>query len=93
MMFLVFELNYHRLFIIYFSQIQDGDIHDGDVQVGVPFLYFVQAPLCFHIFIGPAAIVEGNKDTFISSQPPQINCRCGRPHVYVNLLLSDWYTN
>ena len=48
-MFLVLELNYHRLFIIYFSQIQDGDIQDGDVQDGVPFLYFVQAPL-FSIF-------------------------------------------
>ena len=84
MMFLVLELNYHRLFIIYFTQIQDGDIHDGDVQDGVPFLYFVQAPLfCFHIFIGPAAIVEGNKDTFRSIQPPQINCRCGRRHTRV----------
>ena len=65
MMFLVLELNYHRLFIIYFSQIQDGDIQDGDVQDGVPCLYFVQAPLCFHISIGPAAIVEGNKDNFL----------------------------
>ncbi len=82
-MFLVLELNYHRLFIIYFSQIQDGDIQDGDVQDGVPFLYFVQAPLCFHIFNGPAAIVEGNKDNFRSSQPPQINSRCGRRHTRV----------
>ena len=93
MMFLVLELNYHRLFIIYFSQIQDGDIQDGDVQDGVPCLYFVQAPLCFHISIGPTAIVEGNKDNFRSSHPPQINCRCGRRHVSVNLLLSYWYTN
>ena len=78
MMFLVLELNYRRLFIIYFSQIQDGDVQDG-----VPCLYFVQAPLCFHISIGPAAIVEGNKDHFRSSQPPQINCRCGRRHTRV----------
>ena len=37
------QLNYHRLFISYFSQIQDGDIQDGDIQYGdiqdgVPFL-------------------------------------------------------
>ena len=32
------QLNYHRLFISYFSQIQDGDIQDGDIQDGVPFL-------------------------------------------------------
>ena len=83
MMFLVLELNYHRLFIIYFSQIQDGDIQDGDVQDGVPFLYCVQAPLCFHIFIGPAAIVEGNKDHFRFSQPPQFNCCCSRRHTRV----------
>ena len=67
MMFLVLELNYRRLFVIYFSQIQDGDIQDGDVQDGVPFLYFGQSPLWFHISIGPAAIVEGNKDNFRSS--------------------------
>ena len=88
MMFLVLELNHRRLFIIYFSQIQDGDIQngdvqDGDVQDGVPFLYFIQAPLYFLIFIGPATIVEGNKDHFRSSQPPQINCRCGRRHTRV----------
>ena len=83
MMFLVLEVNYHRLFIIYFSQIQDGDIQDGDVQDGVPFLYFVQALVCFHIFNGPAAIVEGNKDNVRSSQPSQIICRCGRRHTHV----------
>ena len=28
-------------------------------------------------------IVEGNKDNFRSSQPPEINCRCGRRHTRV----------
>ena len=38
MMFFWSQLNYHRLFISYFSQIQDGDIQDGDIQDGVSFL-------------------------------------------------------
>ena len=80
MMFLVLELNDHRLFIFHKFNMATFKMA---VQDGVPFLYFVQAPLCFHIFIGPAAIVEGNKDNFRSSQPPQINCHCGRRHTRV----------
>ena len=45
----------------------------------------VQAQLCFRIFIGPAAILEGNNYhfRFTTRQAPRIHCRCGRRHPHV----------
>ena len=85
------QLNYHRLFNIYSSQIQDGDIQDGDIQDGVPFVYCVQAPLCFRILIGPATILKGNIEhfRFTTRQPPRIQCRCGRRHPHVCELATE----
>ena len=40
-----------------------GHIRDCDIQDGVPFLYCVQEPLCFRIYIGLAAIWEGNEES------------------------------
>ena len=55
-------------------------------KMAFPFCKWVQAQICFRIFIGPAAkLLEGNKDhfRFTTRQPPRIHCRCGRRHPHV----------
>ena len=75
----------------YFWQIQDGDIQDG-----VPLLSCVHAPLCPCSYFRPAAIFEGDID--IIDSPPcslleTIVLVVGDCDTFVDLLLSDWYTD
>ena len=59
------------------------------IQDGVPLLYCVQAPLYPCSYIRPAAIFEGDRDNSRSTTVLVV----GGFHMFVNLLLSDRYTD